>query len=55
MPAGLPQWLGHSESEANGQPPGVLDIPLRLGFTVEKLLSQISRTILMIRPASRAS
>jgi hypothetical protein len=55
MPAGLPQWLAHSEIEANGQPPGVLDIPLRLGFTVEKLLRQISRTTLVIRPAARAT
>jgi hypothetical protein len=55
MPAGLPQWLAHSESEANGQPPGVLKLLLRLGFTVEKLLRQISRTILVIRPAAPAT
>ncbi|PHX86085.1 MAG: hypothetical protein CK538_04480 [Opitutia bacterium] len=54
-PAGLRQWLAHSEIAAHGQPPGVLGMPLRLGSTVEKLLRQISRTLLMIRPAAPAA
>jgi len=30
-------------------------MPLRLGSTVEKLLRQISRTLLIIRPAAPAA